>query len=73
MGARKRLAAEARKEKNKQLCIAHLNNNNTSPRKTRLMADLIRGKEVEYAFGKNPQVIVVRHCQLAGEKRERAR
>ncbi len=50
MGARKRLAAEARKEKNKQLCIAHLNNNNTSPRKTRLMADLIRGKEVEYAL-----------------------
>jgi large subunit ribosomal protein L22 len=50
MGARKKLAAEARKEKNKQLCIARLNNNNTSPRKTRLMADLVRGKDVEYAL-----------------------
>ena len=50
MGARKRLAAEARKEKNRQLCIAHLQNNNTSPRKTRLMADLVRGKDVEYAL-----------------------
>lgn len=50
MGARKKLAAEARKEKNKQVCIARLNNNNTSPRKTRLMADLVRGKDVEYAL-----------------------
>ena len=50
MGSRKRLAAEARKEKNKQMCVAHLNDNNTSPRKTRLMADLVRGKDVEYAL-----------------------
>lgn len=50
MGARKRLAAEARKEKNKQVCMARLCNNNTSPRKTRLMADLVRGKDVEYAL-----------------------
>lgn len=50
MGARKRLAAEARKERNKQLCIARLQDNNTSPRKTRLMADLVRGKDVEYAL-----------------------
>ncbi|MBO4282640.1 MAG: 50S ribosomal protein L22 [Bacteroidales bacterium] len=50
MGARKRLAAEARKEKNKQVCMARLRNNNTSPRKTRLMADLVRGKDVEYAL-----------------------
>ena len=50
MGARKRLAAEARKEKEKQLCVAKLRNNNTSPRKARLMADLVRGKDVEYAL-----------------------
>jgi len=50
MGARKRLAAETRKEKNQNLCIARLVDNSTSPRKTRLMADLVRGKDVEYAL-----------------------
>ncbi|MDR0603369.1 MAG: 50S ribosomal protein L22 [Bacteroidales bacterium] len=50
MGARKRLAAEARKEKNSNLCVARLVDNRTSPRKTRLMADLVRGKNVEYAL-----------------------
>lgn len=50
MGARKRVAAEARKEKNKNVAIARLNNNSTSPRKTGLMADLVRGKDVEYAL-----------------------
>lgn len=50
MGARKRLAAEAIKEKKKQMCKARLMNNNTSPRKARLMADLVRGKDVEYAL-----------------------
>ncbi len=50
MGARKRLAAEARKEKNQKVAMARLVNNSTSPRKTRLMADLVRGKDVEYAL-----------------------
>ncbi|MFA7600132.1 MAG: uL22 family ribosomal protein, partial [Bacteroidales bacterium] len=50
MGARKRLAAEARKEKRQNVSIARLVNNSTSPRKTRLMADLIRGKNVEHAL-----------------------
>jgi len=50
MGARKRLAAEVRKENNKDRCIARLVDNSTSPRKTRLMADLVRGKDVEYAL-----------------------
>ncbi len=50
MGARKRLAAEARKENNRTRCVARLMDNNTSPRKTRLMADLIRGKNVDYAL-----------------------
>jgi len=50
MGARKRLAAEVKKEKNKDMYVARLVNNNTSPRKTRLMADLVRGKDVEYAL-----------------------
>jgi large subunit ribosomal protein L22 len=50
MGARKRLAANARKEAKKTQYMARLVNNPTSPRKTRIMADVIRGKEVEYAM-----------------------
>ena len=50
MGARKRLAAEARKEERKNLYLARLVDNPTSPRKTRIMADLIRGKNVDYAM-----------------------
>ncbi|MBP1630927.1 MAG: ribosomal protein [Bacteroidetes bacterium] len=51
MGSRKHNSAEARKEANKSLYIAKLNNNPTSPRKTRLMADAIRGVEVNKALG----------------------
>lgn len=50
MGARKRLAAEARKEANKNLYVARLMDNPTSPRKMRIMADVIRGKDVDYAL-----------------------
>jgi large subunit ribosomal protein L22 len=50
MGARKRLAAEARKEAKSNVSMARLVNNDTSPRKARLMADLVRGKGVEYAL-----------------------
>jgi large subunit ribosomal protein L22 len=46
MGARKRLRAEQRKEANTTLAFASLNNCPTSPRKMRLVADTIRGKEV---------------------------
>ncbi len=51
MGARKRLAAEARKEARKSVSDAKLNNVPTSPRKMRLVADLVRGKNVETALG----------------------
>jgi len=50
MGSRKRLAADARKEAKKNVYMARLNNNPTSPRKTRIMADVIRGKDVDYAM-----------------------
>jgi large subunit ribosomal protein L22 len=50
MGARKRLAAEARKEARKSVYMARLVDNPTSPRKTRIMADVIRGKDVDYAM-----------------------
>ena len=50
MGSRKKLAADARKEARKSYTGASLNNNPTSPRKMRLLADLIRGMKVEKAL-----------------------
>lgn len=50
MGARKRNRAEQVKEENKQKYFAVLKNVPTSPRKMRLIADLIRGKEVNRAL-----------------------
>lgn len=50
MGARKRISAEKRKEALKSLYFAKLNNVPTSPRKMRLVADMIRGMEVNRAL-----------------------
>ena len=50
MGARKREAAEKRKELKKQQYFAVLNDCPTSPRKMRLVADMIRGMEVNRAL-----------------------
>lgn len=50
MGARKRERAEAIKEARKNLAIAKLNNCPTSPRKMRLVADMVRGMDVEKAL-----------------------
>ncbi len=50
MGVRKKEAAEARKEANKQIAFAKLNNCPTSPRKMRLVADLVRGQKAENAL-----------------------
>ncbi len=50
MGARKRISAEARKEAKKTQYFAKLNNVPTSPRKMRLVADMIRGMEVNKAL-----------------------
>ena len=50
MGARKRERANKIKEANKTLYIAKLNNCPTSPRKMRLVADQIRGTEVNRAL-----------------------
>ena len=49
MGVRKRERAEQMKEAKKSLAIAKLNNCPTSPRKMRIVADLVRGKDVEQA------------------------
>ena len=50
MGDRKKTVATARKEANKSRYFAVLRNCPTSPRKMRLLADLIRGKEVSLAL-----------------------
>ncbi len=50
MGARKRTAAEANKAELKQIAIAKLNDCPTSPRKMRLVADMIRGKRIDLAL-----------------------
>ena len=50
MGARKKLKAEAMREAKSKIAIAKLNNCPTSPRKMRLVADMIRGVEVQKAL-----------------------
>lgn len=50
MGSRKKQMAEAIKEQKKQIAFAKLNNCPTSPRKMRLVADLVRGQQVENAL-----------------------
>jgi len=50
MGARKRERAELNKEEKKKTYMAILRNCPTSPRKMRLVADMIRGAEVNKAL-----------------------
>ena len=51
MGARKAIRAEKMKAEKKQKAIAVLRDCPTSPRKMRLVADMIRGMEVNRALG----------------------
>ncbi|MGB5170127.1 50S ribosomal protein L22 [Eudoraea sp.] len=50
MGVRKKQMAERLKEEKQKIAFAKLNNCPTSPRKMRLVADLVRGAEVEKAL-----------------------
>jgi len=50
MGVRKKISADKRKEANKTRYFAKLNDVPTSPRKMRLVADMIRGMEVNKAL-----------------------
>ena len=50
MGVRKRERAAQIKAANRNLAFAKLNNCPSSPRKMRLVADLVRGKEIEEAL-----------------------
>ncbi len=51
MGARKRLRAEKLKAEKRSIAIASLRECPTSPRKMRLVADMIRGVEINRALG----------------------
>jgi len=50
MGVRKKNTSDSRKELKKSLIMAKLNNCPTSPRKMRLVADQVRGKDVNKAL-----------------------
>ena len=66
MGARKRQMAERLKENKKQTAIAKLNDVPTSPRKMRLVADMIRGVEVNKAM--DMLKFSKKHASVAMEK-----
>lgn len=51
MGVRKKQSAEKRHEEQKHVALAKLTNVPTSPRKMRLVADMVRGQEVFRALG----------------------
>jgi large subunit ribosomal protein L22 len=51
MGARKKISSDQRKQEKSQKYMAVLKNCPTSPRKMRLVVDLIRGVEVNKALG----------------------
>lgn len=51
MGVRKKQSAELRKEAQKSLAFAKLCDVPSSPRKMRLVADMVRGQEVYRALG----------------------
>jgi large subunit ribosomal protein L22 len=50
MGSRKRIKADEMKQARKKIAFAKLNNCPTSPRKMRLIADLIRGLDADKAL-----------------------
>jgi large subunit ribosomal protein L22 len=50
MSVKQKNAANTRKEAMKTVYLARLVDNPTSPRKTRIMANVIRGKNVDYAM-----------------------
>ena len=49
MGVRKKISADQKKQERKQVAFAKLTNVPTSPRKMRLVADMIRGKDTKVA------------------------
>jgi large subunit ribosomal protein L22 len=66
MGARKKISADLRKEAKKSTCIAKATAVPTSPRKMRLVADLVRGKDVDQAL--NILIFSSKHASQTLEK-----
>ncbi|MFY7972111.1 MAG: 50S ribosomal protein L22 [Flavobacteriales bacterium] len=66
MGVRKKEMADQLKEERKSIAFAKLNDYPTSPRKMRLVADIIRGKEVVAAL--NILKFTRKHSALPMEK-----
>jgi large subunit ribosomal protein L22 len=66
MGARKRLSADARKEAQKSVCNAEAFGVPTSPRKMRLLADILRDKDVFEAL--NILTFSTKHASKTLEK-----
>jgi large subunit ribosomal protein L22 len=66
MGARKRLMADRMKEERKSSAFAKLNDFPSSPRKMRLVADIIRGKDAFTAL--NILKFTRKHAALPMEK-----
>jgi len=67
MGARKRIKADEMKQARKNIAFAKLNNCPTSPRKMRLIADLIRGMDADRALAElklNPKEASLRMEKL---------
>jgi len=62
MGSRKKLMAQEIKEQRKTVCFAKLRNCPSSPRKMRLVVDLIRGKDVNDALN------ILKFCRKAAAK-----
>ena len=67
MGARKKIAAEKRKEALKTQYFAKLQNVPSSPRKMRYVVDMIRGMEVNRALGR--EVVALCYCKLGTTER----
>ena len=76
MGARKRISAEARKEAQKTMYFAKLRNVPTSPRKMRLVVDMIRGMEVFRALGvlkfSNKEAAAIANWEQKNERKAEA-
>ena len=62
MGARKKISAEKRKEALKTMYFAKLQNVPTSPRKMRLVADMIRGMLFKRGCSKSRKVAALCNC-----------
>jgi|GEM_PF-5905379 len=65
MGKRKRLSADKIKEAKRDLAFAKLKNVPSSPRKMRLVADMVRGVEVLQAYHLNTLLLYCERSEMS--------